>query len=135
MMESYNIFPNLKQTVQSYFDDVWRRGMEYGWINVQYEGQIVMQIWNLPEGAQKKNIVLNICPYSYEYSLVYRFKTCPYYPDFAAYDSEEDNYMQAAYGMDIEQALKVASYILSEVYLIPSSYKLSIDLSTPQEKW
>lgn len=134
-MDSTVIFPNLAQTVRSYFEDVWQRGMEYGWINVQYEGQTIMQIWNLPEGAQKKNIVLNFCPYSYEYSLVYRFKTCPYYPDFAAYDSAEDNYMQAAYGMDIEQALKVASYILSEVYLIPSSYKLSIDLSTPQEKW
>ena len=58
------IFPDLIQTAQSYFADVWRRGMEYGWINVQYERQTIMQIWNLPEGAQKKNIVLNFCPYS-----------------------------------------------------------------------
>ena len=46
-----------------------------------------------------------------------------------------NNTHQAAYGMDIDQALKVASYILSEVYQIPTSYKLSLDLSTPHVKW
>jgi hypothetical protein len=125
----------MERKIRNYFADVWRRGMEYGWINVLYEGQTIMQIWNLPEGAQKKNIVLNFCPYSYGYSLVHRFKTCPYYPDFAAFDSEEDNYMQAAYGTDIDQALKVASYILSNVYEIPALDNLSLELSAPQEKW
>ena len=134
-MDSNFIFPDLKKVAQPYSEDLWETTNEYGWVDVMYGGQAVMQIWNLPMEDKKKNIVLNFWPYSFDYGLVKRFKECPYYKDFAALDSEEDNYMQAAYGTDIVHALKVASYILTEVYNIPTSYPLDVQAEKPLATW
>lgn len=125
----------LKNQIQPYFESLWHTTMEYGWVDVSYEGQVVLQVWNLPDGDLKQNVVLSFYPYSYNYSLVQRFKTCCYYKDFAAFDSEEDNFMQASYGKNIDKAIEVASYILQYVYQIPLSDPLVISLSKPQAKW
>lgn len=129
------IFPEFSQKIVPYFKSLWQTYMEYGWVDVLYEGQVVLQIWNLPEGKKIHNVVLSFYPYSYGNNLVQRFKSCCYYQDFADFDSEEDNYMQAAFDTDIKTALRVASYILSAVYGIPMSYRLEINLSQPQAKW
>lgn len=124
------ICPSLN-SVKPYFEAQWRANKEDGWVNVMYEGRIVLQIMNEPEeeNGRRQNIVLGFFPYSYNYSLVNRFKTCKYYPDFAQRDSEEANYMIADYGTNISQALKVASYVLNQVYGIPSSYFLTCEYS------
>lgn len=129
------VFANLKDEVTWYFEDLWETNMEYGWVDVLYAGNIVLQIWNVPENRKKHNVVLNFTPYSYNSSLVQRFKSCVYYKDFAESDSEDDNFMQASYGKDIDNALIVASYILVNVYFIPTTYPLQIKADKPRERW
>lgn len=79
--------------------------------------------------------MLNFTPYSYNSSLVQRFKFCVYYRDFDENGSEDDNFMQASYGKDIDIALIVASYLLVNVYYIPLTYPLQIKADKPQERW
>lgn len=42
------VFANLKDEVKWYFEDLWETNMEYGWVDVLYAGNIVLQIWNVP---------------------------------------------------------------------------------------
>lgn len=133
--DSAFVFPKLKDDVRWYFKDLWKTTMEYGWIDVLYGGKIILQIWNFPENGKKHNVLINFNPYSYNSSLVQRFKSCVYYKDFAENDSENDNFMQASYGKDIDKALIVASYILVNVYYIPTTYPLQISAEKPQERW
>lgn len=133
--DSAFVFPKLKDDVRWYFKDLWKTTMEYGWIDVLYGGKIILQIWNFPENGKKHNVLINFNPYSYNSSLVQRFKSCVYYKDFAENDSENDNFMQASYGKDIDKALIVASYILVNVYYIPTTYPIQIKAEKPQERW
>ena len=128
---------HLDTIITPYFSDLWNNLMEYGWIDISYQNSIVVQFVNLPDdNGNKENIVLWFYPYACDDELVDRFFNNAFMSDCEeVYKGEPEAFMQFQYGTDINKALQVATYILSTVYLIPTTAMLTYSCSTPKEKW
>lgn len=120
------IFPALLNSAPKYFEN-WVDKTQNPMIDVGYEGRCVLQIvsWR-EENGQGQDIMLYFFPRYGQTSstsdLVDRFKSCIYYTDF----KDDGGGLHGNYGTNLIHALKVASYILTTVYYIPTTYELEL---------
>lgn len=125
--DSNFVYPELLKAVKSYFKKDFNG--DNGMIEVQYDNETVMQIIDWTDGRTGKahDICLFCFPYFIDEETGDRFKMNYYRKDFKM---DTDRSYTAYYGNDVEQAVKVASYILATVYWIPTDALLDLGFET-----
>lgn len=124
---SHFIYPDI-QPLKAYFENATAKGSNDGFVSIMFNHSVVAQIIDCPNKGKTHDIGIFFFPYLYEdRNLIERFAD-NYYMDIFAYnaiDSEEG--VDAYFGTDIQSALQVVSYILANVYYIPTNSKLQLD--------
>jgi hypothetical protein len=133
------VYSGLKEELESCVEQVFSVYDLRAKFEVNYKGCTIMQFWmpNLLNEENKEvmhSIAIWFIPTRFKNAdqVMERFKKCGFYDDFQInnnyfdneYDVQQGTIASASYGMDIEKAMKVASYIISNVCYIPVDTQL-----------
>lgn len=140
--ESGFVYSGLKEELESCVEQVFSVYDIKASFDVKYRGDVVMEFWlanplNEVENTVIHTIAIQFYPTRFSNSdqVMERFMKCGFYDDFEVsnnfadveYGIQQGMSASASYGMDVEKAMRVASYILSNVCYIPIDTKFTYD--------